>query len=230
MKLKNISILALEHYKQFIDIGLQDMKFMSKNFLEDLLKQIRSLREDLTDSRIAEILYGSYDGSEATNFAGLKATKFKNANSLIDEELLDNWFFNLKCEYPEDYLSFLNIISNYKKKCAKKRVFDLVKKWDSYCSKVEGLGLRMETTKSEFIELVLRGTLIENASFKIFCENVSHVGFVAKFLVVYKYLNRAVCPICSRINRSTPYQDFVKAAEKKNGKFKFTEKELKIIK
>lgn len=98
----------------------------------------------------------------------------------------------------------------------------LVKKWNSYCSKVERLGLNMETTKSEFIDSVLRGTLIENTSFKLSCDNVGH----NKFFVSYKYLYRAVCPLCSRINRSTPYQDFVKEAEKKNATFKFTEEEF----
>jgi len=98
----------------------------------------------------------------------------------------------------------------------------LVKKWNSYCSKVERLGLNMETTKSEFIDSVLRGTLIENTSFKLSCDNVGH----NKFIVSYKHLYRAVCPLCSRINRSTPYQDFVKEAEKKYATFKFTEEEF----
>jgi len=220
--LKTVRNIALELYREFIDNCFQDMRFMSKNFLEDLLNQIRSLRGDLTDSRIAAILYDTYDGSETTKFAVLKATKFKNANSVIDEALLDNWFFNLKHEYPTKIFNFLNIINKYKKKCAKKHVFNLVKKWDSYCSKVEGLGLNMETTNFEFIESVLKGNLIENMSFELSCEDVFH----EKFVVSYKKLYRAVCPLCSRIRRSYSYQDFVLVAELKNATFGLSESEF----
>ncbi len=104
-----------------------------------------------------------------------------------------------------------------------KRVFDLVNKWNSYCRKVESLGLNMETQKSEFIESVLKGTLIENISFELSCRS-----FHKKFVVAYKHLYRAVCPLCSRINRSYSYQDFVKEAELRNARFKFTKSEFKV--
>ena len=107
------------------------------------MKQIKSYQGDLPDNRIAEILYGTSNGSEALAFATLKNNKKKMPNSLINENLLNNWFFNLKQEFPSEYIAFFNLIHNYKLICAEKRVFGLISKWNSYCSKINSLGLNM---------------------------------------------------------------------------------------
>ncbi len=155
-------------------------------------------------------------------FATLRSNKFIKPNSLIDEDLLNNWFFNLKHEFPRDYFIFFNMVNNYKLICAEKRVFDLVNKWNSYCSKVNGLGLNMETKQFDFIESVLKGTLIENISFELSCKSPDH----KKFVVAYKHLYRAICPLCSRIKKSHSYQDFVREAKLRNASFRFTESEF----
>ena len=224
-KIKEIDILALEHYKEFIENqfpNIKNINFISKDFLENLVKQIKSHQGDLPDNRIAEILYGTSNGSEALAFATLKNNKNKKPNSLLDENLLNKWFFNLKQEFLNNYIVFLNLIHNYKLICAEKRVFGLVNKWNSYCSKVHSLGLNIETKKFDFIESVLKGTLIENFSFELSCRSYNH----KKFVVAYKHLYRAVCPLCSRIEKSYSYQDFVREAELRNARFKFTESEF----
>ena len=224
-ELKKIDKLALEHYREFIEtkfLHIEDMEFISKNFLENLLRQIRSLRGDLPDNRIAEIIYGTSNGSEALAFAQIKSQKYTKPHSLIDENLLDNWFFNLNHKFQRNFFDFFNIINNYKLICAEKRVFDLVNKLNSYCSKVHSLGLNMETKKFDFIESVLKGTLIENMSFELSCGSSNH----KKFVVAYKHLYRAICPLCSRIKKSISYQDFVREADLRNARFKFTESEF----
>ena len=223
---KKIDKLALDHYREFIEkefSNVKNIKFMSRNFIENLVKQIRSFRGDLPDNRIAEILYGTSNGSEALAFATLKSNKFTKLFSLIDENLLDNWYFNLKLQFPKDFSAFFNLIKNYKLLCAEKRVSALINKWNSYCSKVHSLGLNMETTKFDFIESVLKGTLIENFSFKLSCKSSYH----NEFFIAYKHLYRAVCPLCSRIEKSYSYQDFVREAELRNARFKFTESEFR---
>jgi hypothetical protein len=80
----------------------------------------------------------------------------------------------------------------------------------------------METKKFDYLESVLTGTLIENLSFVLSCKCPDH----EKFVVAYKHLYRAVCPLCSRIEKSHSYQDFVREAELRNARFKFTESEF----
>ncbi len=226
LDLKKIDILALEHYREFVEkefSNVKNMKFISKNFIENLVKQVRSYRGDLPNNRIAEILYGTSNGSEALAFATLKSNKYAKPYSLIDENFLNNWYFNLILQFPKDFSVFFNMINNYKSFCAEKRVFDLVNKWNSYCSKVHSLGLNMETKQFDFIESVLRGTLIEKIPFELSCKSPNH----KKFIVAYKHLYRAICPLCSRIEKSHSYQDFVREAELRNASFKFTESEFK---
>jgi len=221
-EIKNIDILALEHYREFIEKhfpNTKNMKFISKDFLENLVKQIKSHQGNLPDKRIAEILYGTPNGSEALAFATLKSNKYAKPHSLIDEKLLNTWFLNLKYKFPMDFLVFSNMINNYKLMCAEKRVFGLVNKWNSYCSKVCSLGLNMETKLFDYLESLLTGALIENLSFELSCRCSNH----EKFSVTYKHLYRAVCPLCSRIEKSHSYQDFVREAELRNARFKFTE-------
>ncbi len=224
-EIKKIDMIALEHYKEFIEIhfsNAKNTKFISKGFLENLVKQIKSCQGVLPDNRIAEMLYGTSNGSEVLAFATLKSNKYKRPNSLIDENILDNWFFNLKQEFSSNYIVFFNLILDYKLICAEKRVFSLVEKWNSYCSKINSLGLNMETNVFDYLESVLTGTLIENLSFELSCKCSNH----EKFSVVYKHLYRAVCPLCSRIKKSHSYQDFVREAELRNATFKFTETEF----
>ena len=224
-KIKKVDILALEQYKEFIKKhfpNIKNLNFISKDFLENLMKQIKSYQGDLPDNRIAEILYGTSNGSEALAFATLKNNKKKMPNSLINENLLNNWFFNLKQEFPSEYIAFFNLIHNYKLICAEKRVFGLISKWNSYCSKINSLGLNMETIVFDYLESVLTGTLIENLSFELSCRCSNH----ERFSVAYKHLYRAVCPLCSRIEKSLSYQDFVREAKLRNARFKFTETEF----
>jgi len=225
-KIKKIEVLALEHYKESIKNQFPNIKnssSISKDFLVNLMKQIKLYQEDLPDNRIAEKLYGTSNGSEALAFATLKSNKFKRPNSLIDEKVLDNWFFNLKQEFPSNYTVFFNLILDYKLICAEKRVFSLIEKWNSYCSRINTLGLNMETKIFEYLETVLTGTLIENLLFELSCKCSNH----EKFNVAYKHLYRAKCPLCSRIEKSHSYQDFVKEAELRNSRFKFTKTEFK---
>jgi len=224
-EIKKIDMLALEHYKEFIEIhfsNAKNTKFISKGFLENIVKQIKSCQGVLPDNRIAEMLYGTSNGSEVLAFATLKSNKYKRPNSLIDENILDNWFFNLKQEFSSNYIVFFNLILDYKLICAEKRVFSLVEKWNSYCSKINSLGLNMETKVFDYLESVLTGTLIENLLFELSCKCSNH----EKFSVAYKHLYRAVCPLCSRIEKSHSYQDFVREAELRNARFKFTETEF----
>jgi hypothetical protein len=224
-EIKKIDIIALEHYKEFIEnqfLNAKNLIFISKGFLDNLVKQIKSLQGDLPDNRIAEILYGTSNGSEALAFATLKSKKYKRPNSLIDENILDNWLFNLKQEFPSNYAVFFDLIHDYKLLCAEKCVFGLVEKWNSYCSKVCILGLNMEMGLFDYLESVLTGTLIENLSFELSCGCSNH----EKFSVSYKHLYRAVCPLCSRIKKSHSYQDFVREAELRNARFKLTETEF----
>jgi hypothetical protein len=224
-EIKKIDIIALDHYKEFIEtqfLNVKNIKFISKGFLEKLVKQIKSLQGDLPDNRIAEILYGTSNGSEASTFATLKSNKYKCPNSLIYEKVLDNWFFNLKQEFPSNYVFFFNLVHDYKLRCAEKRVFGLVEKWNSYCSKINSLELNMETNLFDYLESVLTGTLTENLSFELSCKCSDH----EKFTIAYKHLYRAVCPLCSRIEKSHSYQDFVNEAELRNARFKFTETEF----
>ena len=77
-KIKKVDILALEQYKEFIKKhfpNIKNLNFISKDFLENLMKQIKSYQGDLPDNRIAEILYGTSNGSEALAFASIKSTK-----------------------------------------------------------------------------------------------------------------------------------------------------------
>jgi hypothetical protein len=65
-KIKNIDTLALEHYREFIEkhfLNALNMKFRSEDFLENLVKQIKSRKGDLPDKRIAEILYDTSNGA-----------------------------------------------------------------------------------------------------------------------------------------------------------------------
>lgn len=223
--MEQIDHLALKHCKEFIEkefLNLEYINFISKEFLEDLVKLIKTYLGDLPDNRIAEILYGISNGSEALAFATLKNNKTKKPNSLIDEKVLDHWFSNLKQEFSNDFNAFFNLIHGYKLKCAEQRVFGLLKKWNSYCSKVNRLGLNMETNLNEYLDSVLTGTLIENLSFELSCNYSNH----EKFWVAYKHLYRAVCPSCSRIKKSLSYIDFVREAELRNARFKFTKNEF----
>ncbi|TFG23426.1 MAG: hypothetical protein EU529_07365 [Promethearchaeota archaeon] len=224
-QLKPVNTLALENYKDFIRMnfsGLRNLEFISTNFIENLLDQIKAILGDVPDKKIAEILYHTSDGSEALAFATLKHTKNDNPNSLIDENLLDIWFLNLKREFPRYISTFFNMIHNYKLIYAEKCVFDLVDKWDSYCIKVQNRGLNMETKMFDFIKSALKGILIEEMSFILSCGIPNH----KKFLVHYKHLYRAVCSLCSRIEKSLSYQDFVREVEQRNAKLGFTKSEF----
>lgn len=222
MELKDIELLALENYKNYIknkfpNVG--NMKFISKRFLEELVNEIIEIQGELPDNKIAEILYGKNNGSEASSFATLKSNKNSTPFSILDEKLLKTWFLNIKDMFPTKILTFFNMFNKYELNIAEKRVFDLVNKWNSYCIKVNNLGLNMETRLFEFLETVLKGTLIENLSFDLSCNCSSH----NLFSVAYKHLYRAVCPLCSRIEKSCSYQDFVKEAKLRDAKFKLTE-------
>jgi len=178
----------------------------------------------LYQSIFLKILYGTSNGSEDIAFTLLKSKKDTNAYSLINENLLDKWAINLNHEFSrEDCLAFFNMINNYKLICAEKRVFDLNNKWKSYCSIVNRLELNMETKIFDFIESVLKGALIENMLFDLSCNDPDHENFT----VSYRHLNRAVCPLCSRIERSHSYQDFVNEAESRNASLGFTEAEFR---
>lgn len=223
--MEQIDYLALKYYRDFIKkqiLNLDHINFISKDFLEKLAKLIKTYLGDLPDNRIAEILYGTSNGSEALAFATLKNNKNKKPNSLIDEKIIDHWFSNLKLEFSNDFNAFVNLIREYKLKCAEKRVFGLLKKWETYCSKVNRLGLNMETKLYDYLDSILTGTLIENLSFELSCNCSDH----EKFWVDYKHLYRAVCPSCSRINKSHSYHDFVREAELRNARFKFTKFEF----
>jgi hypothetical protein len=72
----------------------------------------------------------------------------------------------------------------------------------------------METKLYDYLDSILTGTLIENQSFELSCNCFNH----EKFWVDYKHLYRAVCPSCSRINKSHSYHDFVREAELRHSK------------
>jgi hypothetical protein len=98
----------------------------------------------------------------------------------------------------------------------------VVKKWNTYRDIVKNLGLNMEIPLSTFIESALNGKTIENMSFELSCKDPDH----KKFNVPYRKLYRAICPSCSRISRSINYQDYVKEADKRGARFKFSEAEF----
>jgi hypothetical protein len=110
--MEKIDYLALKYYREFIKnqiLNLDQINFISKDFLEKLAKLIKKYLGDLPDNRIAEILYGTSNGSEALAFATLKNNKNKKPNSLIDEKIIDHWFSNLKLEFSNNFNAFFNV-------------------------------------------------------------------------------------------------------------------------